>query len=130
MAYRQARAGSIRRREAMEGYLFILPWLFGFLVFTAGPMLASLGLSFTKWNLLQPPSWTGLANYARMVDDPLFWHSLGVTVRYTLISVPARLALALGVAMLLTNQLRGMNAFRTIYFLPAIIGGLPVAVLG
>jgi len=129
MVDRQGRAGPIRRREALEGYLFILPWLFGFLVFTAGPMLASLGLSFTKWNLLQPPRWNGIGNYIQMVNDPLFWHSLGVTVRYTLISVPMRLVLALGVAMLLTNHLRGMNAFRTIYFLPAIIGGIPVALL-
>jgi len=129
MVYRQARAGSIRRREALEGYLFILPWFFGFLVFTAGPMLASLGLSFTKWNLLQPPSWIGIANYVRMVNDPLFWHALGVTVRYTLISVPARLLLALGLALLLTHRLRGMNTIRTIYFLPAIIGGIPVALL-
>ena len=129
MVYRQARAGSNRRREALEGYLFILPWFFGFLVFTAGPMLASLGLSFTKWNLLQPPTWNGIGNYLHMVSDPLFWHSLGVTVRYTLISVPARLVLALGVAMLLTTRLPGMNVFRTIYFLPAIIGGIPVALL-
>src|SRR5215510_1030871 len=113
MVYRQARAGSIRRREALEGYLFILPWFFGFLGFTAGPMLASLGLSFTKWNLLQPPSWNGIANYLHMFDDSLFWHSLGVTVRYTLISVPARLVLALCVAILLTHRLPGMNAFRT-----------------
>src|SRR6476659_5681686 len=129
MVDRHGRAGQIRRREALEGYLFILPWLFGFLAFTAGPMLASLGLSFTKWNLLQPPSWNGIANYVHMVGDPLFWHSLGVTVRYTLISVPARLVLALAVAMLLTHRLPGMNAFRTIYFLPAIIGGIPVALL-
>src|SRR6266511_1429297 len=100
MVLRQARAGSIRRREALEGYLFILPWFFGFLVFTAGPMLASLGLSFTKWNLLQPPVWNGLGNYIQM-----------------------------GVAPLLTHRLPGMNAFRTIYFLPAIIGRIPVALL-
>ncbi|MFL5806644.1 MAG: carbohydrate ABC transporter permease [Roseiflexaceae bacterium] len=129
MVDRSVRPLSKRRREALEGYLFILPWFFGFLVFTAGPMLASLGLSFTKWNLLQPPSWNGIANYVHMVSDPLFWHSLGVTVRYTLISVPARLVLALAVAMLLTHRLPGMNAFRTIYFLPAIIGGIPVALL-
>jgi multiple sugar transport system permease protein len=129
MVARSRRALPRRRREALEGYLFVLPWFFGFLVFTAGPMLASLGLSFTKWNLLQPPSWNGIENYLRMLDDRLFWHSLGVTVRYMLISVPARLAVALGLALLLTRRLPGMNTIRTIYFLPAIIGGIPVALL-
>jgi ABC-type sugar transport system permease subunit len=134
MVYRQARAGSIRtgsirRREALEGYLFILPWFFGFLVFTGGPMLASLGLSFTNWNLLQPPSWAGIDNYLRMIDDQLFWQSVKVTLRYTLISVPLKIAVALGLAMLLTHRLPGMNAIRTIYFLPAILGGIPVALI-
>lgn len=129
MVGRSLRSMPRRRREALEGYLFVLPWLFGFLVFTAGPMLASLGLSFTKWNLLQPPTWNGVANYQRMLGDSTFWHALGVTVRYTLISVPARLLLALALALLLTHRLRGMNTFRTIYFLPAIIGGIPVALL-
>jgi multiple sugar transport system permease protein len=134
MVFRQARAGpigarSIRRREALEAYLFILPWFFGFLVFTAGPMLASLGLSFTKWNLLQSPSWIGIDNYLRMVNDPIFWQSVKVTARYTFVSVPLRLALALAVAMLLTHRLPGMNAIRTIYFLPAILGGVQVSLL-
>jgi multiple sugar transport system permease protein len=128
-AHQSGRFLSQRRREAIEGYLCILPWLIGFLVFTAGPMLASLGLSFTNWNLLQPPTFAGIDNYTRMFSDPVFWHSLRVTANYTLISVPARLVLSLALALLLTRPLRGMNTIRTIYFLPAIIGGVPMALL-
>jgi len=129
MEHRSARFLSQRQREALDGFLCVLPWLIGFLVFTAGPMLASLGLSFTKWNLLQPPVFNGIANYLRLIQDPLFWHSLRVTVVFTLISVPARLGLSLTLALLMISPLRGMNTFRTIYYLPAIIGGVPMALL-
>jgi multiple sugar transport system permease protein len=129
MEHRSARFLSQRQREALDGFLCVLPWLIGFLVFTAGPMLASLGLSFTRWNLLQPPVFNGIANYVRLIQDPMFWHSLRVTVVFTLISVPARLGLSLTLALLMTRPLRGMNTFRTIYYLPAIIGGVPMALL-
>jgi len=71
------------RREALLFYLCISPWLLGFFLFTLGPVIASLFFSFTRWDLLTPPVPTGLRNYARMLDDPLFWQSLSVTVRYT-----------------------------------------------
>lgn len=118
-----------RRREAIEGYLFILPWAVGFLVFTAGPMIASLVLSFTKWGLIDKPEFVGAANYVKMVHDPLFWHSLKVTVRYAVFSVPMRLILALAVALLMVRPLRGINTIRTIYYIPAVLGGVPIALL-
>ena len=78
----------LARREALIGYLFISPWLIGFTVFLAGPILASLFLSFTQYKPGLSPIWVGFANYARMFGDDLFYHSLRVTSLYTLISVP------------------------------------------
>lgn len=120
---------NLRRREAIEGYLFISPWVIGFLIFTAGPMLASLGLSFTKWGLIDRPEFIGLDNYIRMAKDPLFLRSLWVTVRYSIFSVPLRLILALAVALLMIRPLRGINLMRTIYYVPGVLGGAPVALL-
>jgi len=120
---------SQRRREAIEGYFFIFPWAIGFLIFTAGPMIASLVLSFTEWGLIDQPRFTGLGNYIKMAKDPLFLHSLWVTVRYTIFSVPARLILALILALLMVRPLWGINTIRTIYYIPAVLGGVPVALL-
>ena len=118
-----------RQREAVEGYICVSPWFVGFLVFTAGPMLAALGLSFTELRLNTMPRFVGLSNYTAMAKDPLFWHSLAVTVRYTAVSVPVRLVLALAVALLMTRSLRGIFVLRTIYYLPAVLGGVPIALL-
>ena len=118
-----------RRREAIEGYLFISPWFIGFLVFTAGPMLASLGLGFSKWGLIDRPIFTGLENYVAMAKDPIFWHSLLITARFTLVSVPLRIILALAVALLLIRPLRGVYWMRAVYYLPAVIGGVVVGLL-
>jgi multiple sugar transport system permease protein len=116
-------------REAIEGYLFILPWFFGFLVFTAGPMLASLALSFTEWGLVDQPVYIGLENYAKMASDPLVWHSLWVTVRYTLLTVPLQIVLALCIALILVRPFRGVYTFRGIFYLPNILGGVVTALL-
>jgi multiple sugar transport system permease protein len=117
------------RREAIEGYLFILPWVFGFLVFTAGPMIASLVLSFTEWGLIDTPVYIGFENYVKMVNDPLVWHSLGVTLRYTLFTVPLQIVFALGIALILVRPFRGVYTFRGIFYLPNILGGVVTALL-
>src|SRR5215468_1025432 len=104
------RTGSSRQGEGLAGYIFLSPWLLGFLAITALPMLASLVLSFTDYELLDTWSdvkWVGLLNYRHMFDDPHYWHSVGVTVRYALIAVPLKLAAALGVALLLRRDRRG-----------------------
>ncbi len=94
-----------RRRNVLSGYLFISPWLIGFLLFTAGPMLASIGISFTSWSMLSTPSWVGLANYERIfTEDPLFLRSLGNTAYYVAFSVPLTMVLALGLALLLNRR--------------------------
>ena len=121
--------GKRARREELEGYLFISPWIIGFLVFTGGPMLASLILSFARWDIFSPPQFVGLANFRRMFSlDPYYWQSVKVTVVYTLSSVPLVLVLGLGVALMLNIKLRGAYFFRTIYYLPSVISGVAVAV--
>ena len=111
-------------------YLCISPWLLGFLFFTLGPVAASLGFSFTRWDLLSPPVFIGLRNYARMIDDRLFWQSLSVTLRYTLLYVPSELIGGLLLALLMNQGgVRGLRAVRTIYYLPTIISGVAFVVV-
>jgi multiple sugar transport system permease protein len=111
----------LARRDAIDGYLFILPWLLGFVVFTAGPMLASLGLVFVDWDLLTPPMFAGMDNLTKAVTDPLVTISLGNTAYYTFISVPLRMVVALAGAMLLNAHVRGLPLFRTAFYLPAVL---------
>jgi multiple sugar transport system permease protein len=118
-----------RRREALAALFFLSPWLIGFVVFLAGPMAASLILSFTKYKIVQPPVWIGIDNYARMIGDDLFYKSLRVTITYTALSVPLGIAVALGIALLL-NQTRFMSGvFRTVFYLPSVISGVAVAIV-
>lgn len=117
------------RQEARAFYLTILPWLIGFFVFMVYPMGRSLYLAFTRYELLKPPVWTGLANLERLANDPLFGQSLKITFLYSAFSVPISSILALSVAMVLAQKLRGVNYWRTIFFLPSIISGVAIAVL-
>lgn len=119
-----------RRREALEGYLFISPWLLGFLFFTAVPLVASLLMSFTQWNIVTPPRWVGLENFAEIfLDDPLFKQSLKVTFFYTIFGVPLQLAVGLSLSLLLNKKLRAMNLYRTIFYLPSVISGVAVSMM-
>lgn len=118
------------REETAAGYALITPWLAGFLVFTAGPILASLGLSFTSYDLFTPPKWVGLENYRWLFSDILdFWPSVKLTLAYAFLSVPLGVAGSLLVALLLSMDIRGMGAFRTIYYLPAVLPEVSVALL-
>jgi multiple sugar transport system permease protein len=127
---RKLKLGSpLARREALTFYILILPWLIGFLAFLAYPMLRSLYLSFTSYNLLSPPEWIGLQNFQRIFSDPDFWQSLKVTLLYALGSVPGGTIIALALAMVLAQKLRGVNIWRTIFFLPSILSSIAVAVL-
>jgi multiple sugar transport system permease protein len=107
------------RREALAGYLFITPWIVGFLVFTAGAMIYSLVISFSHYNLatdvIRP---AGTANYAALLEDPKVATSLGNTLFYALLAVPAEICFALLLAMLLNRAGRGAGFFRTVYYLP------------
>jgi multiple sugar transport system permease protein len=119
-----------RRREALLFYLCISPWLLGFLILTVGPMLYSLYISFTRWDLLTDPVWIGLENYLRkMPSDARFWQSLRVTVIYTAAYVPLELAGGLFLALMVRNQIRGIRFFRTIFYLPTVLAGVAFAVV-
>ncbi|MEV1177084.1 sugar ABC transporter permease [Nonomuraea sp. NPDC049784] len=112
------------------GYLFLTPWFIGMAVFTVGPILASLYLSFTEYTLLKPPEWLGLANYAEMLEDPRLHKSLLVTFIYVFVSVPVQLALALALALVLNRGVRGLSFYRSIYYLPSLLAGsVSIAIL-
>ena len=122
-----ARMSTQTRREQLTAYLCISPWLVGLLVFTAGPLIASLVISFTKWPLLAPPKWVGLANYTRMFTDDNFWQSLKVTAYYSGVGIPAGLFSGFSIALLMNQKIKGIQGWRTIYYLPAVISGVAVA---
>lgn len=115
----RTRMSPLRRKEAMYGYIAILPWFLGFLIFTAGPMVYSAFLVFTDWELITPPEWVGLDNFRQLFQDQMFRTTMSNTVIYTVISVPLQLLLALGVALLLNLNIRGTNIYRAVIFLPS-----------
>jgi len=119
----------LRKRETIEGWAFIAPLLVGLVFFTAGPVLASLVISFCKYDIFSAPRFVGGRNYAELMTDPLFWQSLKVTAIYSFVSVPMGLGLGLAVAILMNQKVRGIAAFRTIYYLPAVVSGVAVALL-
>ena len=118
-----------QRNEALTFYLWISPWLLGFIIWQAWPFLHSIYLSFTDFRLLNVPSFTGFENPRRLVQDALFWKSLRVTTLYVLGTVPIGNALALVISMVLAQKLKGVNVWRTIYFLPSVVAGVAIAVM-
>jgi multiple sugar transport system permease protein len=118
----------LARREAGAFYLFVLPWLLGFLAFTLYPMLASTYYSFTTYNVVEM-KFIGLQNYKELLRDPLFYQALWVTAKYTLVSVPLTVAAALTVAVLLNQKVPFLSFWRTLYYLPSVITGVAVALL-
>lgn len=121
---------SLRFREAVAGYLFLLPWLLGLLLFILGPMVTSGYLSFTRYDIVNEPRFVGLKNFVEIfTKDRLFWPSLGLTFRYALIVVPLSLIGSLAAALLLNQALRGTTWFRTFFFLPHLTPIVAAAVL-
>ncbi len=110
-------------------WLFISPWVLGFVLFSALPIALSIYYSFTSYNVFQAPRWIGVANYRALATDPLFWKALYNTAYYTFLSVPLMMAISLGLALLLNSKLHGMRIFRTIFFLPSVLSGVGVALL-
>ncbi len=117
-------------REAVWGYIFLLPWVIGLAVFTVGPIIASAYFSLTEYDVLSPPKWVGLANYEQaFFNDRQFWPSLWRTLIYSLAVVPIGLFGSLALAMLLNRKVKGTNVFRTIFFLPSLTPAVALAVL-
>ncbi len=129
----------IGNNESIAGYMFILPNLLGFLVFTSLPVLASLGLSFVDWDILTPPKFVGFANFINLLgyhheaghlvaNDPLFWKYLYNTA-FFMLNIPVCMIGALVVALLMNQKLRGITIYRTIFFLPSICAGVAICLL-
>jgi multiple sugar transport system permease protein len=113
-----------RNRQNGVALLFLTPWFIGLIFLTIGPMIASLYLSFTDYSILAKPSWIGLLNYKTLFTaDPLFLTSMKVTFIYVFVSVPLKLIFALFVALLLNKGMKGLGIYRTIYYVPSLLGG-------
>jgi len=128
---RKKRRGlSLSRREAMWAYILISPWLIGFVWLTAGPMITSAVFTFAEYDLLNPLRLIGLQNWRYMfTQDPLFWHSLRVTLTFSVVALPAGLVLGLALALLLNAKVPGLTIWRTVYYMPSVVAGVAVAVL-
>jgi multiple sugar transport system permease protein len=128
---REAVAQTWEPERSSAGYLFLLPWLIGFFGLTLGPVLASLYLSFTDFDLLRDPRWIGLDNYVRIAtNDPKFAASMRVTFLYVALAVPFKLVFALAVAMILNRGIAGLPLYRAMFYLPSLLGAsVAIAVL-
>jgi len=129
---RVGRAGKQSVQRNLWGYLFVAPAILGLIFWTIGPMVVSLGLSFTQWDMLSAPQWTGFSNFSRMLSgaDPLFWQTVRVTAFYTVLAVPLiAIVASLGLAILLNRPMRGIGIVRTIFYLPNVVPLVANAVL-
>ncbi|NMA67610.1 MAG: sugar ABC transporter permease, partial [Clostridiaceae bacterium] len=125
---------SLKRKKITRqniAYLFILPWIIGFLLFQFYPFVASMVYSFTDYSIIRPTKFVGFDNYIRMfTKDRLFWNSFEATLKYVFIAVPGKISFALFIALILNMKLKLINFYRTVYYLPSILGGsVAVAIL-
>lgn len=112
----------MRQKDGKWFYLFISPWLIGFIGLTLGPILFSIYMSFTNWDLFQSPTFIGLDNYKTLLtDDPLFWKSVGNTFFYALISIPLGMAISLWISYYLNKKIKGITFFRILFYLPSVV---------
>ena len=125
LATRRARkAVGLDARNNTAAFLCLAPWVIGMVCLTLGPILASFYLSLTRYDMFTPPVWLGIDNYVKMfAEDGRYYQSLKVTFTYVFLSVPLKLSFALAVAMLLNRGLRGLSFYRSIYYLPSLLGG-------
>lgn len=119
----------VRMRRALPAYLFILPGMTLFVVWTLGPLIYSFFMSFAQWNLIKPSRFVGLDNYARALGDPIFWLALRNTLFYAAVTVPGQMILGLMIALLLDAPLRAKSFFRTIYYIPVVTSWVVVSLI-
>lgn len=131
IGFKRSKLGKLERTEALWGYAFISPWLIGFLVFTIGPMVASLYFSFTQYNVLTPARWVGMKNYADMfaLDQERVLKGFANILYLGGIGVPLGLVTGLAVAMMLNTGVKGLRVYRTVYYLPAIVPSMAATIL-
>jgi multiple sugar transport system permease protein len=129
----QQRANRQRMREfrkVLIGLAFISPWVFGFLTLTLYPMLASLYYSFTKFEILSSPQWTGIDNFRTMFfQDKLFWKAMSNTVYFAFVSVPLGTVFSIALALLLNRKVRLMSFYRTLYYVPTVVPAVATVML-
>jgi multiple sugar transport system permease protein len=119
----------IRQKESLAGYLFASPWLLGVAVFLLYPLGMSLYYSFCDYSVLKPPMAIGMDNYKEIAGDAVFWKATANTLIYAVLALPTSMIVALGLAMLLNNKVRGLAIFRTIFFLPSLVPQIALAIL-
>ncbi|MBI5123886.1 MAG: sugar ABC transporter permease [Candidatus Omnitrophica bacterium] len=115
-------------KEAVAGYLFILPNFLGFLVFTLIPVILSLGLSLVSWDMLSMPKFVALSNFVNLAKDPLFWKCVGNTL-FLMLIIPVQMAASLMLALAMNQKIKGISFFRVLYFLPTITNGVAICLL-
>ncbi len=116
-------------KRNVEGYIFIGPWLLGFLAFILGPFVFSFILSLSEWNIGQPPRFIGLGNFSKLIKDELFWKSLRITTVFVMISVVLRVSIALALATLLHQKVIGRRFFQAGFYLPVMFSGVTLGVV-
>jgi len=116
--------------ETFYGWLFAMPWILGFILFTGGPIVAALLMSFTDWDIVNVPTWVGLDNFERMfLNDDLFYQALKVSTIYAVVSVPLQIVFGLLISMMLNVDIRGVSVYRTLYYMPSVLPLVAVAVM-
>lgn len=121
---------TVKKNNVIAPYLFICPWLIGFIVFTAGPLFMSLIMSFFDWSITKPPAFAAFKNYITMfTQDKQFYRSLFITLKYAIIFVPLNMCLALLLALLISQPVAGVNFFRTVFYIPTVISGVAVSIV-
>jgi multiple sugar transport system permease protein len=120
----------LKKQENLMGYLFASPWLFGLIVLGLFPILASLYISFTTYNMIAAPRWIGFENYRILLtNDNLFWKSLGNTVYHVVIAIPLGIVVGVSLALLLNNKIKGMSVYRTLFYLPNVVSVVAMSLL-
>ena len=126
----RTRRGGLHRREAIEGFIMALPWMIGFVLFTAVPLVAALLLGLTEWDIISPPKFVGIANLKTiLLEDAIFRQASRVTITYALMAVPLNVLLGFTLAVLLNSKVPGANTFRAVYYLPSVLPLVATALL-
>lgn len=118
-----------RKKEAIAGFLFASPWIFGFTIFLGFPLLASIYYSFCDYSVLRKPVFIGLENYTNLINDELFWKSLSNTFIYAFFAIPTGVVVSITVALLLNAKVKGMSIYRTIFYLPSLVPMITMAMI-